>query len=117
MTFRTTRRNLVKGGLAAGVGAAAAAAAVVILFGPINDGEGPAPVNALADADQPVANAAAWEPATGLAQVPSETDLRRVNAYMVHHARQTSLANGAPAMPFVKVLAASGDSDLDQEPR
>lgn len=79
--------------------AAAAAFAVVAFFG---DTDPPAP-NTPADALAVVAEPA---PARVLAQVPSETDLRRANVYMLQHAQHSTLATRPAVMPFAKVLAA-----------
>jgi len=78
------------GGIAAAV---AAAVAVVLYVG----GEETAPA--------PELNAVAAAP-KNLAQFPSEQDLRRANAYLLHHAQHTSVAARPAAMPFVNALAA-----------
>jgi len=41
----------------------------------------------------------------GLQEYPSKVDVRRNNAYMVHHAQQRGLGNQANVLPFVKVAA------------
>ena len=101
-----------------GIGVAAAAAlTVVVLFGSGGDADGTVPPDAVAEAADPAPASidpiAEREPATGLAQMPSAQDLRRANAYMVHHAQQTSLTTRPPGMPFVKVLSVSGRGDID----
>lgn len=81
------------GGIAAAV---AVAVAVVLYVG----GEETAPA--------PEGNAVAAAPAApeNLAQLPSEQDLRRANAYLLHHAQHTSVAARPAAMPLVNALAA-----------
>lgn len=74
--------------------AAAAALVVVFYFGP-DEPTGAEPV--VADGSQP--------PAHGLANVPTELDLERTNAYIYQHARGTSIAARPAAMPFVKELS------------
>ena len=75
--------------------AAAAALVVVFYFGPTE------PTGA-----EPV-----------VADVPTELDLQRANAYIYQHARGTSIGARPAAMPFVKELstapAAPGRDDLD----
>lgn len=74
--------------------AAGAALVVVFYFGP-DEPTGAEPV--VADGSQP--------PAHGLANVPTELDLERANAYIYQHARGTSIAARPAAMPFVKELS------------
>lgn len=74
--------------------AAAAALVVVFYFGP-DEPTGAEPV--VADGSQP--------PAHGLANVPTELDLERANAYIYQHARGTSIGARPAAMPFVKELS------------
>ena len=74
--------------------ATAAALVVVFYFGP-DEPTGAEPV--VADGSQP--------PAHGLANVPTELDLERANAYIYQHARGTSIAARPAAMPFVKELS------------
>lgn len=88
------------GRIAGGSVAATVAIAVVLYFG--SEETAPPPeLNAVAAAEAPPDN---------LAQLPSEQDLRRANAYLLHHAQHTSAAARPAAMPFVKALAAH-DSD------
>ena len=82
--------------------AAAAALAVVLAFGP---DEPTATEGAIADRQ--------GAPQRGLANVPSELDVQRANAYMQQHARHTSIAARTAAMPFVKVLSTPAD-DRDE---
>ncbi len=87
-------------GPAAGIGVAAAAAmAVVLYFGPDGSLGGEAEVPAIASVDYN-------EPVRRLAQVPSEADLHRANAYMLQHAQHTAIAARSPAMPFARALSA-----------
>ena len=74
--------------------AAAAALVVVFYFGP-DEPTGAEPV--VADGSQPSAH--------GLANVPTELDLQRANAYIYQHARGTSIGARPAAMPFVKELS------------
>ena len=78
--------------------AAAAAFAVVAFFGETKPPAPRPPADALA--------AAPPAPARVLAQVPSETDLRRANVYMLQHAQHSTLGTRPAVMPFAKVLAA-----------
>ena len=78
--------------------AAAAALVVVLYFGPRQQ-ETPLP----AVAERPQA------PVTELANVPTELDIQRANAYIYRHARQTSIAARPAAMPFAKVLSTAND--------
>lgn len=91
----TARRRWISR-IAGGSVAAAVAVAVVLYFG--NEETTPAP--------EPNAVAAAETAPGNLAQLPSEQDLRRANAYLLHHAQHTSAAARPAAMPFVKALAA-----------
>lgn len=74
--------------------AAAAALVVVFYFGP-DEPTGAEPT--VADGSQPSAH--------GLANVPTELDLQRANAYIYQHARGTSIGARPAAMPFVKELS------------
>ena len=78
--------------------AAAAAFAVVTYFGDSNPIE-PTPPSAALAASETV-------PPRTLAHVPSETDLRRANAYLLKHAQHSTLATRPAVIPFAKVLAA-----------
>ena len=87
-----------------GVAVAAAAAFVVVAyFGDRGVAEPTTPAAALAQADT--------TPPRSLAQVPTETDLRRANVYMLQHARHSTLATRPAVMPFAKVLAVREPSD------
>ena len=79
--------------------AATAAFAVVAFFGDTSPPAANTPADALAVVAEPA-------PARVLAQVPSETDLRRANVYMLQHAQHSTLATRPAVMPFAKVLAA-----------
>ena len=78
--------------------AAAAALVVVLYFGPRQQNT---PLPAVAASPQ--------APATGLANVPTELDIQRANAYIYRHARQTSITARPAAMPFAKVLSTAND--------
>ena len=80
-----------------GIAAAVAVAVAVVLY-----------LGSEETAPAPGANAVAAAPAApdNLAQLPSEQDLRRANAYLLHHAQHTSVAARPAAMPFVNALAA-----------
>jgi negative regulator of sigma E activity len=81
-------------GLGSAALAAAAALVVVLYFAP-DEPTGAEAV--IADAAQ--------QPAHGLANVPTELDLERANAYIYQHARGTSIGARPAAMPFVKELS------------
>ena len=85
--------------------AAAAALVVVFYFGP-EEPTGAEPV--VADGSQP--------PAHGLANVPTELDLERANAYIYQHARGTSIAARPAAMPFVKELSTAPVAPQREDP-
>ena len=85
--------------------AAAAALVVVFYFGP-EEPTGPEPV--VANGSQP--------PAHGLANVPTELDLERANAYIYQHARGTSIAARPAAMPFVKELSTAPVAPRREDP-
>lgn len=85
--------------------AAAAALVVVFYFGP-EEPTGAEPV--VADRSQP--------PAHGLANVPTELDLQRANAYIYQHARGTSIAARPAAMPFVKELSTAPVAPQREDP-
>ncbi|MCY3811665.1 MAG: sigma-E factor negative regulatory protein [Gammaproteobacteria bacterium] len=85
--------------------AAAAALVVVFYFGP-DEPTGTEPV--VADGSQP--------PAHGLANVPTELDLERANAYIYQHARGTSIAARPAAMPFVKELSTAPVAPQREDP-
>ena len=84
--------------------AAAAALVVVLYFGPREQ-----------DASLPAVAERPQAPVPGLANVPTELDIQRANAYIYRHARQTSIARPA-AMPFAKVLATANDDAGDRMP-
>ncbi len=97
----------------AGVGSAALAAAaalvVVLYFAPDE------PTGA-----EPVVAGASQQPAHGLANVPTELDLERANAYIYQHARGTSIGARPAAMPFVKELStapAAATQRVDPDPQ
>ena len=58
-------------------------------------------------AEVPPVNAVASRAAvpSGFAPLPSETDLRRANAYLLQHAQHAVVASPPASMPFAKVLA------------
>lgn len=85
--------------------AAAAALVVVFYFGP-DEPTGAEPV--VADGSQPSAH--------GLANVPTELDLQRANAYIYQHARGTSIAARPAAMPFVKELSTAPAAPRQDDP-
>lgn len=97
------------GTAAGGAVAAVAALVVVATFGGNVGGDsdeaaapaatGPTPTPLLADAQSP---------ASQLAGAPSELDMRRANAYLLHHARHTTAAARPAAMPYVKALGHGG---------
>ena len=92
----------------AGVGSAAlatAAALVVVLYFAPDEPAGAEP--AIADAAQ--------QPAHGLANVPTELDLERANAYIYQHARGTSIGARPAAMPFVKELSTAPAAAIQRE--
>ena len=92
----------------AGVGSAALAAAaalVVVLYFAPDEPAGAEP--AIADAAQ--------QPAHGLANVPTELDLERANAYIYQHARGTSIGARPAAMPFVKELSTAPAAAIQRE--
>ena len=100
---RGGKRRIARGvlqGLTASALAAAVAFGVVLYFG-----DSPAPAKAPAAALAPAASASSRT----LAQVPSETDLRRANVYMLQHAQNATLDATLPTrpavMPFAKALA------------
>ena len=74
--------------------AASAALVVVFYFGPDEP-----------TGTEPVVAAGTQPPAHGLANVPTELDLERANAYIYQHARGTSIGARPAAMPFVKELS------------
>ena len=77
--------------------AVATALVVVLYFGPREQ-----------DASLPAVAERPQAPVPGLANVPTELDIQRANAYIYRHARQTSIARPA-AMPFAKVLSTAND--------
>ena len=90
-------RRLAGRWLAPVVGAALAAAAalvVVFYFGPDEQ-----------TGAKPVVAGGTQTPTHGLANVPTELDLERANAYIYQHARGTSIGARPAAMPFVKELS------------
>ena len=93
---RSGRRWLVR--VAGGSIAATVAAAVAVVLYVGSEETPPAP-----ESNAVAATAAAPK---NLAQFPSEQDLRRANAYLLHHAQHTSVAARPAAMPFVNALAA-----------
>ncbi len=106
--------------------AAAAALAVVLYFGPDHDGVPATPIDTLAESASergtlasqgdalPLPRDARSVPHRNLAQVPSELDLRRANAYLLQHAHHTSVATRTAAMPpFVKVLTVRDEGGRD----
>ncbi len=113
ITATTARRAWrVRGrwlGPVTGFAAAAAALVVVLYFGSDRLRQAPpaTPEVALTEA--------AAGPSRGLAQVPSEHDLRRANAYMLQHVHYTSITGSTAAMPFAKVLTTS--NGVGEEPQ
>ena len=102
-------------GTAAGGAVAAVAALVVVVtfggdVGGNSDGSGTAApaTPLLADTEGP---------ASHLAGAPSELDVRRANAYLLHHARHTTAAARPAAMPYVKALAHDGPRPAALPPR
>ena len=102
------------GGLAGTGIAAGVALGIVALFGEgglgalgigssVDSGEG-------APANPPPAVASRANAPSGFAQLPSETDLRRANAYLLQHAQHAVAASPPAAMPFAKVLASHDGS-------
>ena len=85
--------------------AAAAALVVVFYFGP-DEPTGAEP--AVADGSQPSTH--------GLANVPTELDLQRANAYIYQHARGTSIGARPAAMPFVKELSTAPAAPRRDDP-
>lgn len=84
------------GPVAGGAVAASAALAVVLIFGGgAGAGTPSPPAPLLADGQSAVA------PLTA----PSEQDMRRANAYLLHHARHAAVSARPAAMPFVNALA------------
>ena len=65
---------------------------------------------AAAPANAPPAVASRANAPSGFAQLPSETDLRRANAYLLQHAQHAVAASPPAAMPFAKVLASHDGS-------
>ena len=100
-------------GMAAGGAVAAVAALVVVatfggnVGGDVGDAAAPA-TPLLADTEGPASN---------MAGVPSELDVRRANAYLLHHARHTTAAARPAAMPYVKALAHDGPRPAALPPR
>ena len=102
---------------AAGAAAAVFAALAVVLTLAPNDVAAPTPAVAVeagvASAPKVAAVVGGHDPAArGLAQTPTNADLRRASRYMLRHAHQSSISRtGVPHLPvgtapFAKVLAA-----------
>ena len=91
-------------GLGSAALAAAAALVVVLYFAPDEPTEA-----------EPVIADAAQQPAHGLANVPTELDLERANAYIYQHARGTSIGARPAAMPFVKELSTAPAAAMQRE--
>lgn len=94
-------------GMAAGGAVAAVAALVVVATFGGNVGSDGNDNEAAAPAQAPLL-AGTQGPASQFAGAPSELDMRRANAYLLHHARHTTAAARPAAMPYVKALAHDG---------
>lgn len=111
------RRHGVRwlGGLAGTGIAAGVALGIVALFGEgglgaLGIGSGTGASGEGTPANAPPAVASRANAPSGFAQLPSETDLRRANAYLLQHAQHAVAASPPASMPFAKVLASHDGS-------
>lgn len=96
------------GTAAGGAVAAVAALVVVATFGGNVGGDSDEAAAPAATGPAPPLLADTQGPASQFAGAPTELDMRRANAYLLHHARHTTAAARPAAMPYVKALAHDG---------
>lgn len=116
-TIPAARHRLRLGRVTGAAVAAAVALGVVIAFGPgttepVDLGNGVAGIDSQTLSVAPVLGTPAQvvssrpDPRLAVRRLPSDTDVHRAQAYMLHHAHQTALNHPHTAgVPFVKVAA------------